>query len=143
LDSAEGIAPTRAAGIPTFPLIDALLDDGADLERGGSSIDGGPPLSSAVGYGQWAGARRLAGRGAKTRLWQEALGMMEAIAHRIEATLSLRTQLSGPFWNDCHGGQLRRRAISLRHGADLNWSAPCVRLELLPKRCLVHGRLCV
>ncbi len=31
--------------------IDALLDAGADLERGGSSIDGGPPLSSAVGYG--------------------------------------------------------------------------------------------
>lgn len=35
------------------PLIDALLDAGADIERAGSSIDGGSPLSCAVGYGQW------------------------------------------------------------------------------------------
>jgi uncharacterized protein len=37
-------------------LIDALLDAGADIEHAGSSIDGGSPLSSAVGYGQWAAA---------------------------------------------------------------------------------------
>ena len=43
-----------AASNDDVALIDALLDAGADLERGGSSIDGGPPLSSAVGYGQWA-----------------------------------------------------------------------------------------
>ena len=48
-----------AASNDDVMLIDALLDAGADLERSGSSIDGGPPLSSAVGYGQWAGARRL------------------------------------------------------------------------------------
>jgi len=48
-------------------------------------------LSSAVGYGQWAGARRLVGRGAKTQLWHEAaLGLMEVIARRIKAAPSLR-----------------------------------------------------
>jgi ankyrin repeat protein len=37
-----------AASNDDLALIDALLDAGADLERGGSSIDGGPALSSAV-----------------------------------------------------------------------------------------------
>jgi ankyrin repeat protein len=115
-----------AASNDDVGLIDALLDAGADLERGGSSIDGGPPLSSAVGYGQWAGARRLASRGAKTQLWHEAaLGLMEAIAHRVEAAPSLRgTHLSGPFWNACHGGQLAAAQYLFAHGANLNWPAP-------------------
>jgi uncharacterized protein len=107
-------------------LIDALLDAGADPERGGSSIDGGPPLSSAVGYGQWAGTRRLVERGAKTQLWHEAaLGLMGAIAGRVEAAPSLRGgHLSGPFWNACHGGQLAAAQYLFVHGAGLNWPAP-------------------
>jgi hypothetical protein len=115
-----------AASNDDVALIDALLDAGADLERGGSSIDGGPPLSSAVGYGQWAGARRLVGRGAKTQLWHEAaLGLMEVIARRVKAAPSLRgTHLSGPFWNACHGGQLAAAQYLFAHGADLNWPAP-------------------
>jgi uncharacterized protein len=115
-----------AASNDDVALIDALLDAGADLERGGSSIDGGPPLSSAVGYGQWAGARRLVERGAKTELWHEAaLGLMEAIARRVEAAPSLRgNHLSGPFWNACHGGQLAAAQYLLAHGAELNWPAP-------------------
>jgi hypothetical protein len=47
-------------------LIDALIDAGADIKHDGSSIDGGSPLSSAIGYGQWAAARRLVERGART-----------------------------------------------------------------------------
>jgi hypothetical protein len=115
-----------AASNDDIALIDALLDAGADLERGGSSIDGGPPLSSAVGYGQWAGTRRLVGRGAKTQLWHEAaLGLMEMIARRVEAAPSLRgTDLSGPFWNACRGGQLAAAQYLFAHGADLNWLAP-------------------
>jgi uncharacterized protein len=115
-----------AASNDDVALIDALLDAGADLECGGSSIDGGPPLSSAVGYGQWAGARRLVGRGAKTQLWHEAaLGLMEMIARRVKAAPSLRgTHLSGPFWNACHGGQLAAAQYLFTHGADLNWPAP-------------------
>jgi hypothetical protein len=41
---------------------DALFDAGADLKCGGSSIDGSPPLSSAVTSRQWVGARRLVAR---------------------------------------------------------------------------------
>jgi hypothetical protein len=41
-------------------------------------------LSSAVGYRQWAAARRLVKRGAKTLLWHEAaLGLMPAITKRV------------------------------------------------------------
>ncbi|MBV9560341.1 MAG: ankyrin repeat domain-containing protein [Bradyrhizobium sp.] len=115
-----------AASNDDVTLIDALLDAGADIERAGSSIDRGPPLSSAVGYGQWAAARRLIARGAKTQLWHEAaLGLVDAIGKRLEADPALRGDaLSGPLWNACHGGQLAAAQLLLKHGADPNWSAP-------------------
>lgn len=107
-------------------LIDALIDAGADIEHDGSSIDDGSPLSSAVGYGQWAAARRLVERGAQTLLRHEAaLGLLPAIMRRVEASPSpLPEALSGPFWNACHGGQLAVVQYLLAHGADLNWPAP-------------------
>ena len=44
-------------------LIDGLLDAGADVEREGRTIDGGPALSSAW-LRPWVAARRLVERGA-------------------------------------------------------------------------------
>jgi ankyrin repeat protein len=115
-----------AASSDDVALIDALLNAGADIERDGASIDGGSPLSCAVGYGQWAAARRLVERGARTLLWHEAaLGLLEAITRRIDADPSPQPDaLSGPFWNACHGGQLAAAQYLLAHGADLNWQAP-------------------
>jgi ankyrin repeat protein len=115
-----------AASNDDVALLDALLDAGADIEHEGSSIDGGPPLSCAVGYGQWAAARRLVERGARTLLWHEAaLGLMPAITQRVEAAPPPRPEeLSGPFWNACRGGQLAAAQYLLAHGADLNWPAP-------------------
>jgi hypothetical protein len=115
-----------AASNDDVVLIDALLDAGADIEHEGSSIDGDPPLSSAVGYGQWAAARRLVERGARTLLWHEAaLGLMPAIMRRLESDPAPRPEaLSGPFWNACHGGQLVTAQYLLAHSADLNWAAP-------------------
>lgn len=114
-----------AASSDDVALIDALLDAGADLEHEGSSIDGASSLSSAVGYGQWAAARRLVDRGARTQLWHEAaLGMMPEINRRLAAATLPAEQLSGPFWNACHGGQLAVAEVLLAHGADLNWPAP-------------------
>jgi ankyrin repeat protein len=83
-------------------------------------------LSSAVGYGQWAAARQLLARGAKTQLWHEAaLGLVDAIQGRLDADPALRGDaLSGPLWNSCHGGQLAAAQLLLKHGADLSWSAP-------------------
>jgi ankyrin repeat protein len=114
-----------AASNDDLALIDALLDAGADVERAGSSIDGGSPLSCAVGYGQWTAARRLVERGARTLLWHEAaLGLMPSIRQRVEADPPQSEELSGPFWNACHGGQVAAAQYLLAHGADLNWPAP-------------------
>jgi uncharacterized protein len=115
-----------AASSDDVALIDALLDAGADIEQEGSSIDGGPPLSCAVGYGQWLAARRLVERGAQTRIWHEAaLGLMPVLARRFERDASLASEaLSGAFWNACHGGQLAAAEYLLAHGAELNWPAP-------------------
>jgi ankyrin repeat protein len=114
-----------AASNDDVTLINALPDAGADIEHDGSSIDGGSPLSSAVGYGQWQAARRLGERGAQTLLWHEAaLGMMPAIMRRFETESAPRAEtLSGPFWNACHGGQLAAAQYLLERGADLNWAA--------------------
>lgn len=115
-----------AASSDDVQTIDALLDAGADIERPGSSIDGGPPLSCAVGYGQWAAARRLVERGARTSLWHEAaLGLMARVEQRLEAEPQPGAEeLSGAFWNACHGGQLVMAKYLLVRGADLNWRAP-------------------
>jgi hypothetical protein len=115
-----------AASNDDVALIDALLDAGASIEHDGSSIDGGSPLSSAAGYGQWQAARRLVERGAQTRLWHEAaLGMMPAMMRRFETEPAPEAEtLSGSFWNACHGGQLAAAQYLLERGANLNWAAP-------------------
>ena len=41
-----------AASNNDVDLIDALLEVGVDIERPRSSINGGPPIESAIGYGQ-------------------------------------------------------------------------------------------
>jgi|SRR5215469_5665979 len=115
-----------AASSDDVELVDVLLDAGADIERPGSSIDGGSPLSCAVGYGQWAAARRLVDRGARTLFWHEAaLGLMARITQRLEAEPPPGPdELSGAFWNACHGGQLAMAEYLLARGAALNWPAP-------------------
>jgi len=115
-----------AASSDDVQLLDALLDAGADIERPGSSINGGSPLSCAVGYGQWAAARRLVERRAKTLLWHEAaLGLMERITQRFEREPHPGAQeVSAAFWNACHGGQLAVAESLLTRGAELNWPAP-------------------
>jgi ankyrin repeat protein len=115
-----------AASSDDVALIDALLDAGADIERPGSSINGGSPLSCAVGYGQWVAARRLVERGARTLLWHEAaLGLMKQVAQRFETEPHPGSEeISGAFWNACNGGQLAAAQWLLTRGADLNWRAP-------------------
>ncbi|HEX3863359.1 MAG TPA: ankyrin repeat domain-containing protein [Stellaceae bacterium] len=83
-------------------------------------------MSCAVGYGQWAAARRLVERGARTQFWHEAaLGLMPAVIQRVEADPPLQPEmLSGPFWNACRSGQREVARYLLAHGADLNWPAP-------------------
>jgi hypothetical protein len=81
------------------------------------------PAPSATDNGP---RRGVVERGARTVLWHEAaLGLMSAIRQRVEADPPPQPEeLSGPFWNACHAGQLAAAQYLLAHGADLNWPAP-------------------
>jgi ankyrin repeat protein/predicted enzyme related to lactoylglutathione lyase len=112
-----------AASNDDVELIDALLDAGADIEHPGSSIGGGPPIQSALGYAQWAAVRRLWERGAKAGLSHMAvLGLTDQLSSLVEA--SDRDATSMAFWNACRAGQLASAQYLLAHGADRDWQAP-------------------
>ena len=115
-----------AASNDDVVLIDALLDAGADIEHPGSSIDGGSPVQSAIGYAQWAAVRRLWERGAKSGLSHAAvLGLMETVTSLVEtAPPPDRGDISVAFWNACRAGQLPVARYLLAHGAELDWPAP-------------------
>lgn len=111
-----------AASNDDVDLIDVLLDAGADIEHPGSSIGGGPPSQSALGYGQWQALQRLYERGAEMPLGQAAaLGLLPLV--RALATSDV-DELSVALWNACRGGQLATARYLIERGADLNWVAP-------------------
>jgi hypothetical protein len=135
-----------AASNDDVELVDALLDAGADIEAAGSSIDGGSPLSCAVGYGQWSAARRLVDRGARTELWHAAaLGLMSVVERLVDGgsadggsadggsadggsadggSADGGSDLDGPLWNACRGGQLAVARFLVERGASVDWRAP-------------------
>lgn len=115
-----------AASNDDVALIDVLLDAGADIEHPGSSIGGGPPSQSALGYAQWAALRRLYERGAVMNLAQAAaLGLIPLLTSFTEAApVPGPDEISVAFWNACRAGQLAAARYLLARGADLNWSAP-------------------
>jgi ankyrin repeat protein len=115
-----------AASNDDVALIDALLDAGADIEHPGSSINGGPPIASAVGYAQWAAMRRLTERGAKVSLGiAGALGELPILARMAESDPPPAAEdLSVSLWNACRAGHLAAARYLLTRGADPNWPAP-------------------
>jgi ankyrin repeat protein len=108
-----------AASNDDVPLIDALLDSGADIEASGAIFTGGAPMSDAVIFAQWKAARRLLERGAKTTFWQAAaLGLLEEVKkHRALPA----DEITNAFWNACRGGQRGVAEYLLSQGADRNW----------------------
>jgi ankyrin repeat protein len=112
-----------AASSDDVPVLDALLDAGADIEAPGAVIGGGTPLADAVGFGQWNAARRLVERGARTGLWHAAaLGMLERVEEFFAGEASpARDEINHAFWNACHGGQRQTAEYLLDRGAALNW----------------------
>ena len=112
-----------AASSDDVAALDALLDAGADIEAPGAVLGGGSPLADACGFGNWAAARRLVERGARTRLSDAAaLGLMD----RVEAVFAEEPApdpvvITQSFWSACHGGQVGAAAYLLDRGADINW----------------------
>jgi uncharacterized protein len=115
-----------AASNDDVELIDALLDAGADIEHPGSSISGGPPAESALGYTQWKALRRLYERGATMNLSRaSALGLMPLVTELAMATPPPDgEELAMAFWNACRAGQLEAARYLAGRGADINWRAP-------------------
>ena len=115
-----------AASNDDVDLIDALLNAGADIEHPGSSINGGPPAQSALGYAQWHALRRLYERGAHTGLAPAAaLGLLALVTARVSADPPpTREEIDVAFWNACRAGQLETARFLLGHGADRDWRAP-------------------
>ena len=112
-----------AASNDDIVLIDALLDAGADIEAPGSSIGGGPPIQSAVGYGMYRAVARLYERGAQvTLVHYVVLGLVD---HAREAAASAdQDQLDSALWNACSRGDTVIARMLIGLGAHLYWSAP-------------------
>jgi uncharacterized protein len=112
-----------AASSNDVAVLDVLLDAGADIEATGAVLGGGSPLADACGFGNWAAARRLVERGARTRLSDAAaLGLID----RVEAFFSEGSDpdpqvVTQAFWSACHGGQRSTAEYLLERGADINW----------------------
>ena len=115
-----------AASNDDVELIDALLDAGADIEHPGSSISGGPPAESALGYAQYKALRKLYERGAAMNLSRAAaLGLMPLVTELAAATPPPDgEELAIAFWNACRAGQLETARYLVGRGADINWRAP-------------------
>ena len=112
-----------AASSDDVAALDALLDAGADIEAPGAVLGGGSALADASGFGNWAAARRLVERGARTRLSDAAaLGLLDRVeADFAEGSGPDREVITMAFWNACHGGQRATAEYLLDRGADINW----------------------
>ncbi|MFF5477946.1 ankyrin repeat domain-containing protein [Streptomyces sp. NPDC012935] len=113
-----------AAGSDDVPVLDTLLDLGADIEADGGVIGDGTPLADAVAFGQWRSARRLRARGARANLWQAAaLGEADLVAacFTSECEPPAAQDITSALWCACHGGQQRMADYLLRRGGDVNW----------------------
>ncbi|MET9831342.1 ankyrin repeat domain-containing protein [Streptomyces sp. NPDC006385] len=113
-----------AASCDDVPVLDALLDLGADIEADGAVIADGTPLADAVAFGQWNSARRLVERGARTTLWQAAaLGEADRVAacFTSEPDPPTARTVTAALWCACHGGQQEMADYLLRRGGDINW----------------------
>jgi ankyrin repeat protein len=112
-----------AASSDDVEALDALLDNGADMELPGAIFTDGTPMSDAVVFGQWKAARRLLQRGAKTTFWQaSALGILDQVKSSFESgTVPAPDEVTKSFWHACHGGQQNTAEFLLTRGADINW----------------------
>jgi ankyrin repeat protein len=112
-----------AASSDDVPVLDALLDAGADIEANGVVIGDGTAISDACAFAQWNAARRLIERGATTRLWESAaLGLMDRIAEHFAADPPPTVdQVTEGLWAACHGDQREAAEVFLRRGGDINW----------------------
>jgi ketosteroid isomerase-like protein len=111
-----------AASGEDLEALETLLDAGADIEADGAVIAGGTPIADAVAFGQWAAARRLLERGARTNLWQAAaLGLVDRVRDELGHDPPAQGDLDNALWCAAHGGQRESSELLLGRGADPAW----------------------
>ena len=112
-----------AASSDDVPVLDALLDAGANIEAPGSCIgSGGTAMTDACAFGQWNAARRLLERGATTTLWESAtLGLMDRVTEHFTGGQPSADEITHGLWSSCHGGQRETAQFFLERGGDINW----------------------
>lgn len=111
-----------AASCDDVAAIDALLDNGADIEAPGSIFYNGTAIADATIFSQWKAARRLVERGAKTNLTESAtLGLLDRVEKFVSDDPENINEISHAFWMACHGGQTETAKYLLDKGADKNW----------------------
>ena len=122
-----------AASSDDVDAIDALLDNGANIEARGAIFTGGTAMSDAVVFAQWNAARRLFERGAETEMWQAAaLGLLDRVEKYFAAEPApTPDEITGSFWNACRGGHRNTAEYLLDHGANINWLPPWDRVSPL------------
>jgi hypothetical protein len=112
-----------AASNDDVPVLDALLDAGADIDADGAVIGGGTPLADARAFRQWNAGRRLIERGATVSLADAAtFGLMDHLeAFYAADPRPTQVDTNRAFWGACHGGQHPAAAYLQERGADINW----------------------
>jgi ankyrin repeat protein len=124
-----------AASCDDVPVLDALLDAGADIDAPGAVIAGGAPLADATAFAQWRAAYRLVERGARTTLFTAAtLDLTDRVTSYFNppATPPREDEVNAAFWGACHGGRQRAAEYLVARGASINWLPrwePCTPLD--------------
>lgn len=99
-----------AASCDDVPVLDILLDAGADINAGGGVI-AETPLADARAFLQLNAAHRLVERGAEVTLQDAAtLGLLDRVERFYEGDDAggkvSKEDTDFALWNACHGGQL-------------------------------------
>jgi len=130
-----------AASNDDVDLIDGLVDAGADIEHPGSSISGGPPAESAVGYAQWKALRRLYQLGATMNLSRAAaLGLMPLVTGLVTAA-HRRAARSFPSRSGTPAAPASSKQLATwRDAARTSTGAPPGPARRRPSRPRVRGR---
>ena len=73
-------------------------------------------------FGQWAAARRLLEREARTNLWQAAaLGLVDRVGDELARNEPTQEDLDNALWCAAHGGQRATAELLLERGANPSW----------------------
>jgi uncharacterized protein len=132
-----------AASSNDVPVLDALLDAGADIDAPGAIFTGGSPLSDAVIFAQWTAARRLLERGASTTPWQAAaLGLLSRVrAWCTGPDVPTGREVTNALWHAARAGEREVVEYLAEQGGDPHWVGHDGKTPAVAAREGGHGEL--